>query len=208
MKLTDAVSRKQIADWLKLNDKQRETQVQDVYGYARALLLQWAGDNNSAQSRAVISAMNILFFLPDMVLLTGRLMLSNETPAMARMILAAALLYVAVPADIIPDMVPFAGLTDDVSALTFALIAACNLLAQSPEQVIVTRWDGSQMSVRAIHAALQTMSAPLTAKIQSQMQTWVNASQELNNSLKMSQFTQNTQPAHSVLPNQETGKTK
>ena len=49
------------------------------------------------------------------------LLLDHKTPAQVRLTMLAALTYVLMPADLIPDFLPVAGLSDDLAALTALL---------------------------------------------------------------------------------------
>ena len=46
------------------------------------------------------------------------LMIDPETPSAARLTMLAALSYLLMPADLIPDLLPVAGFSDDLVALT------------------------------------------------------------------------------------------
>jgi hypothetical protein len=46
------------------------------------------------------------------------LLLDHKTPAQVRLTMLLALTYVLMPADLIPDFLPMAGLSDDLAALT------------------------------------------------------------------------------------------
>ena len=46
------------------------------------------------------------------------LMLDSDTPSPVRLTMVAALSYVLMPADLIPDILPVAGFSDDLVALT------------------------------------------------------------------------------------------
>jgi uncharacterized membrane protein YkvA (DUF1232 family) len=52
------------------------------------------------------------------------LLLDPDTPAPARLTVLAALTYLLVPLDLIPDFIPAAGFSDDLVALT-ALLGIC-----------------------------------------------------------------------------------
>ena len=51
--------------------------------------------------------------------------LDQDTPPQARLSMLAALTYLLVPTDLIPDFLPIAGFSDDLVALT-AVISLCN----------------------------------------------------------------------------------
>ena len=53
------------------------------------------------------------------------MVLDQTTPAQARLTMLAALTYLLIPTDLIPDFVPVAGFSDDLVALT-AVIGLCS----------------------------------------------------------------------------------
>lgn len=53
------------------------------------------------------------------------LLLDAHTPVQVRMTMLAALTYLLLPLDLVPDLIPVAGFSDDLVALT-ALLAACS----------------------------------------------------------------------------------
>ena len=53
------------------------------------------------------------------------LLLDPQTPAPAKLTVLAALTYLLVPLDLIPDFIPAAGFSDDLVAVT-ALLGLCN----------------------------------------------------------------------------------
>jgi uncharacterized membrane protein YkvA (DUF1232 family) len=53
------------------------------------------------------------------------MLLDGSTPAQARMTVLAALTYLVLPTDLIPDFIPAAGFGDDMVALT-ALLGLCS----------------------------------------------------------------------------------
>ena len=61
-----------------------------------------------------------------------RALTNKNTPVMAKILAAASLLYIALPADMIPDVFPFLGYIDD-TVLTAGLIYFSNKLI--PEEI-------------------------------------------------------------------------
>ena len=53
------------------------------------------------------------------------MVMDQTTPPQARLTMLAALTYLLIPTDLIPDFVPFAGFSDDLVALT-AVIGLCS----------------------------------------------------------------------------------
>ena len=70
-----------------------------------------------------ISKMNIgpIKKVWDGVLSLWQVVSSNKIPMSAKVTAIGALVYLISPIDAIPDMIPIAGLTDDVAVITFAL---------------------------------------------------------------------------------------
>lgn len=65
---------------------------------------------------------NIITRLADMARRTVRVFMSPKTPWYVKMVLAAGLIYILSPYDLIPDWVPVLGIMDDI-ALAAILIA-------------------------------------------------------------------------------------
>jgi len=82
---------------------------------------------------------NLLMFLPNMFTLLGRLIKDGRVPIAEKALFAAAIVYVLMPLDFIPDMIPFVGQIDDVYlvALTFL-----RLVNRTDESVIREHWSG------------------------------------------------------------------
>jgi uncharacterized membrane protein YkvA (DUF1232 family) len=57
---------------------------------------------------------NLLMFLPNMFTLLGRLIRDSRVPIAEKTLFAAAIIYVIMPLDFIPDVIPFIGQVDDV----------------------------------------------------------------------------------------------
>ena len=71
--------------------------------------------------------------LPDFVRLYWRLLLDRRTPLLPKIVLIAAVAYVILPFDLIPDVIPIVGEVDDM----VILIAACRLfIALCPEDLV------------------------------------------------------------------------
>jgi hypothetical protein len=80
-------------------------------GFAVALLL--VGRREEARALAG--------FIPDCIILIGRLMRDERVPRRRKLLLAALVGYLALPFDLIPDFVPVAGQLDDVLIVAFIL---------------------------------------------------------------------------------------
>ena len=79
--------------------------------------------------------------LPNLVKLLGRLMRDRRVPARSKALAGAALAYVASPIDLVPDLIPGLGRSDD---LFVAIFAVHHLIRTSGEEVVVEHWDGAR----------------------------------------------------------------
>ncbi|HEX8737503.1 MAG TPA: DUF1232 domain-containing protein [Pyrinomonadaceae bacterium] len=82
---------------------------------------------------------NLLMFLPNMLRLLGRLLTDSKVPAAEKALFAAAIIYVIVPLDFIPDVFPFIGQIDDIYLVALTLL---RLINRSDESVVRRHWSG------------------------------------------------------------------
>lgn len=82
---------------------------------------------------------NFLMFLPNMVMLLGRLLKDSRVPIAEKALFAAAIVYVVSPLDFIPDVFPFIGQVDDLYVVALVLLRLVN---RSDESVVREHWSG------------------------------------------------------------------
>jgi len=82
---------------------------------------------------------NFLMFLPNMFTLLGRLLKDSRVPLAEKALFAAAIVYVIMPLDFIPDVFPFIGQVDDIYLVALTLL---RLLNRTDEQVVRENWSG------------------------------------------------------------------
>jgi uncharacterized membrane protein YkvA (DUF1232 family) len=80
-----------------------------------------------------------IMFLPNMLKLLGNLLSDNRVPLAEKALFAAAIVYVIVPLDFIPDVFPFIGQVDDVYLVALTLL---RLLNRTDEKVVRENWSG------------------------------------------------------------------
>ncbi|WP_297428111.1 DUF1232 domain-containing protein [Clostridium sp.] len=80
-----------------------------------------------------------IFILPDIVSLIYRLLKDKRVPIKTKILMAAAITYITMPANIIPNSIPFIGVIDDVGVAFFAVN---KILNDVPLSVIVENWQG------------------------------------------------------------------
>lgn len=80
-----------------------------------------------------------LMFLPNMVMLLGRLLKDSRVPTVEKALFVAAIVYVISPLDFIPDVFPFIGQVDDVYVVALTLLRLVN---RTDETVVREHWAG------------------------------------------------------------------
>ncbi len=80
-----------------------------------------------------------LMFLPNMVMLLGRLLKDARVPLAEKALFAAAIVYVISPIDFIPDVFPFIGQVDDIYVVALTLL---RLLNKTDASIVRSHWSG------------------------------------------------------------------
>lgn len=83
--------------------------------------------------------MNLLMFLPNMLKLLGKLLTDSRVAMADKALFAAAIVYVIVPLDFIPDVFPFIGQIDDLYLVALTLT---RLINRTDEKIIREHWSG------------------------------------------------------------------
>ena len=86
--------------------------------------------------------------LPAYLRLLGGLLLDRRVAAVDKLIVAGAMLYIAMPIDLIPDFIPFIGEVDDVFVLILALQ---RLISNAGRTVIMSHWSGAMEDLADIN---------------------------------------------------------
>jgi len=93
---------------------------------------------------------NLLMFLPNMVILSGKLMIDSRVPRTERALFAAAIIYAIIPFDFIPDMIPFIGQVDDLFLIALTLL---RLIDRTDDMVVREHWRGGGDIVQLAESA-------------------------------------------------------
>lgn len=88
-------------------------------------------------------------FVPDCVVLVRRLLADERVPRRRKLLLAAMLAYLAMPFDLVPDVIPVAGQLDDL--LIVVLVLRWLLRAGGPA-MLREHWPGPPASLNALLA--------------------------------------------------------
>jgi len=86
-------------------------------------------------------------FLPDCIVLFGRLARDPAVSWPHRLALAGLLAYIAFPLDLIPDFIPLAGQLDDA---LIALVVLRLVLRGAPPERLAAHWPGPPASLGAL----------------------------------------------------------
>ena len=82
---------------------------------------------------------SFMMFLPNMFRLLGRLIKDNRVPIAEKALFAAAIVYVIMPLDIIPDVFPFIGQVDDIYLVALTLLRLVN---KTDASIVREHWSG------------------------------------------------------------------
>ena len=107
----------------------------------------------------------ILRDIPNFIKLFGRLAVDPRVSKVDKAIVAAVLVYLVSPVDLVPDwVVPVVGQIEDVYLLALALTRLVN---HAGVEVLMDHWDGDAASLEAALGALDRMGSVLPGPVQS-----------------------------------------
>jgi uncharacterized membrane protein YkvA (DUF1232 family) len=128
--------------------------VKDNYSKGRDILI-----NKIPENRKKFS--DYIFVLPDIITLIYRLLKDKRVPARTKVAVSAAIAYITVPTDMIPDKIPLIGKIDDMAVVFFALNRMVN---DVPLEVIVENWEGNNDILLALTSGLDYLTNFTNAK--------------------------------------------
>jgi len=103
-----------------------------------SLLLWLVGRGRRDDARALAG------FVPDCLVLVGRLARDPRVPYRRKLLLLALIGYLALPFDLVPDFIPVAGQLDD--AIVVALVLR-HLIRSGGEPLLRELWPGPEQSL-------------------------------------------------------------
>jgi uncharacterized membrane protein YkvA (DUF1232 family) len=98
----------------------------------------------------------LLRALPDLARTIARLAADPVLPKAAKVALAAAVLYLVSPVDLIPDFIPVLGTLDD---LLVAAILVDGILNYVDRGLVLKYWPGSAESLERVARAARVLAA-------------------------------------------------
>jgi len=105
---------------------------------------------------------NLLLVIPNLLLLSARLMVDPRVPAKERLLVAGAIVYAFMPLDFIPDMIPFVGQVDDAYLIALTLL---RLMSVTEPNVVREHWRGGGDVVELIGSTALLAGRLLPRKI-------------------------------------------
>lgn len=115
---------------------------------------------------------NLLMVIPNLLLLSGRLMVDQRVPAKERLLVAGAIVYAFLPLDFIPDMLPFVGQVDDAYLIALTLL---RLMSVTDPRVVREHWRGGGDVVELIGATALIAARLLPKKVRRVLTSRVEA---------------------------------
>lgn len=109
---------------------------------------------------------SLLRALPDVVRLIGRLVTDPVLPRGAKIALAAAVVYLMSPIDLIPDFIPVVGYLDDALLAAVVLDGVLNFVDRS---VVLRYWPGSPASLDKLARAARLLSIWVPRRIKARI---------------------------------------
>jgi len=131
---------------------------------------------------------NLLMFLPNMFTLLGRLIKDSRVPLAEKALFAAAIVYVIMPLDFIPDVIPFVGQIDDVYLVALTLL---RLINRTDETIIREHWKGGGDIVGLANSAANLAPMLLPKRVSRVLSSKVELAPNINS---ISDITKNRKP--------------
>jgi uncharacterized membrane protein YkvA (DUF1232 family) len=86
-------------------------------------------------------------FIPDCIVLLQRLIRDRRVPRRHKVLLVGCIAYLAMPIDLVPDVIPVAGQLDDAIIVALALRS---VLRGGGRALLEEHWPGPQSSLRIV----------------------------------------------------------
>ncbi len=125
---------------------------------------------NTPPARDDEALRNLLLFLPRLAKLVAQLLVDAGVATTDKLLLGAAIVYIASPLDIIPDFIPMVGQLDDIYLVAMCLL---RLMNRSGEGTLRQYWDGPEDIVMVLGKVTDYATRYLPATLRDQIRHWV-----------------------------------
>ena len=125
---------------------------------------------NVPPSRDDEALRKLLLFLPRLAKMVAQLVVDSEVATTDKLLLGAAILYVASPLDILPDIIPMVGQLDDIYLVAMCLL---RLMNHSGEAKLRQYWDGPEDIVAVLGKVTDFATRYLPSGVRTQVRHWV-----------------------------------
>ena len=120
---------------------------------------------------------NLLMFLPNMFTMLGRLIKDGRVPIAEKTLFAAAIVYVIMPLDFIPDVIPFVGQVDDIYLVALTLL---RLINRTDEAIVREHWKGGGDIVSLANSAASLAPMLLPKRVSRVLSSKVELTPDMN----------------------------
>lgn len=118
------------------------------------------GDRGAIQMSRLVRDMAGL--VPNLLKLLAGLIRDPRVPRRSKLVVGAALAYVASPIDVLPEFIPMVGFVDDV---LFVALAIGHLVDVAGEEVVLEHWDGPRDLLEMVRSVLEVASDLVPARV-------------------------------------------
>lgn len=115
---------------------------------------------------------DVIFFLPRLVALIGKLLLDPAVSPLDKLLLGGVVLYIASPIDLLPDFIPVIGQLDDIYLVALSLL---RLLNRSGEAKLREHWDGPEDILEFLHKVTDLATRYLPSAVRTSVRGWIEA---------------------------------
>jgi uncharacterized membrane protein YkvA (DUF1232 family) len=106
------------------------------------------GEAREPRTGAKRTVMGIIQEIPLYLRLLGGLLTDRRVARLDKILVGAAIAYILLPADFLPDFIPFLGEVDDVFLLVTALQ---RLISNAGRSVVLSHWGGDPKALAALN---------------------------------------------------------
>jgi uncharacterized membrane protein YkvA (DUF1232 family) len=110
--------------------------------------------------------MALLRALPSLAVMLGRLVKDPTLPRSVKIALAAAVVYLASPIDLVPDFIPLLGWLDDALLAAIVLDGVLNFVDRD---LLLRCWPGTERSLDTLARTARVLSAWVPRRVKARI---------------------------------------